>query len=86
MTELKLKLIVEVSGDTLHEIDDKLTQYVGERIKSRIVANPQQAINAQRGICPDMPEGLKIKPLANIPKAVNDAIDNKIKKSSFEEV
>ena len=73
MTKIDIELTLKVSGPTLFECQDAITNWAAEMIKARIVANPQSAMNAvnvQRGLPPDMPPGLNIK----MPKEVTDAI------------
>ena len=70
MTKIDIELTLKVSGPTLFECQDAITNWAAEMIKARIVANPQSpmnAVNVQRG----PPPGLNIK---MPPKEVTEAI------------
>lgn len=67
MTELKVELVLRVSGDKMSECEDAVTQWASDRIKARIAADPRMAINAHRGKIPEnLPPGLTVKGLENM--------------------
>lgn len=84
MVEVKTKLVLKITGDSLSECEDAVTQWAGARIKARIMAQPQAAVTAQM---PDLPQGLKINPIRMTPE-MRESIDKaEVKrKQKFEEV
>lgn len=95
MAEIDVELILKVKGNTLSEVEDKVTEWITQRIKARIMAQPQAAVRAHDGgvdingrpLVPDLPQGLKINTVRMTPE-MKESIDKaEVKrKQKFEEV